>query len=75
MAQLGLEPKVRLEVNKGKARARSRLNLKSSDELFYRLEEARKGLMRLKKAYFFHSMKTSIVELILKWDCYIFHVF
>ncbi len=33
-----LEPKFKLAVNKGKARARSSLNSKSSDELYSRLD-------------------------------------
>ncbi len=56
--RLELELNFRLEVNKGKARARSSLNSKSSNELFLRLEEARKG----SKAYFFNSTKITIVE-------------
>jgi len=64
-----LELNFRLEVNKDKARARSSLNSKSSNELFCRLEEARRG-SKAQKGLFFNSMKTSIDEFILKWDYY-----
>jgi hypothetical protein len=51
--RLGLEPKVRLEVNKGKARARLSLNSKSSDELFLQARRGSKRFNEAQKGLFF----------------------
>ncbi len=55
-----LELKFRLEVNKGKARAQSRLKTQSSDELFGRLDVGLKVKAGSKdSSFFFKKLKLS----------------